>query len=565
MGTARRLYLYVVSLVSLVALTGGIGSLLQLAFQRIEDAVLGAGVMGGGLTSGQAALSVAMIVVGGPVFALHWWLVRRGMHASGSDGPEDRTSAVRAGYLALVMGISLAAAVWALIALVETTLVRVVGSAQADDSWATPLAVALVAVPTWAIHGRTRWLEIRSTRMAGASAWLTRLYRYLATYGLLIVLLAGASGLLATLLSVLVGRPDFGIDEAWWRIVAAGQVGAIVVGGGALLAHWREAERAIRDADEIGEDDRLTRLRAAFFGGALLTTVSWAALGVAGAIADAGRLLTGMIPSDPQAWLESVVGPPIALLPVVIGALWVAAAVRREAAPLGRDRVLAARRLTLLLPSLAGLAFLAAGITQLLETGLLGIAGVDLEPIIYGQNRNFQVPWYVAQVIVGAALWLPCWLAQLEGRRREPVGERTALASRAYLFLVVGAATVAAVPATIVILYRALEPLLGGASGGSLAEELAFPIAVLLTAVAAGAYHVPLLLGDLAVAGQVPVRALESASARGIAPEPVSAEPHPATVDLVLELPEGESVPEVVEELQSHLPPGVHLHLRPTA
>jgi hypothetical protein len=33
----------------------------------------------------------------------------------------------------------------------------------------------------------------------------------------------------------------------------------------------------------------------------------------------------------------------------------------------------------------------------------------------------------------------------------------------------------------------------------------------------------------------------------------------------VLELPDGENAPAVVEGLQSHLPPGVHLHLRPTA
>jgi hypothetical protein len=516
--------------------------------------------MGGDFSSGQAALSVAMIAVGGPVYGFHWWLARRGLDAQGIDGEQDRGSAVRAWYLAVVMGISLAAGVWALTAVTSTILMRLADLSR-TGSLAATVAVAVVAIPTWAVFARGRAREIRATQMRGAAAWLTRLYRYLAAYGLLVLLLGAAVGLLETVLSVLIGREAFSLNDKWWRAAAAGQVASIAVAGGALLLHWREARLAIRDAALVGEDDRLTRLRAAFFGGALLTTISWTALIVAGAIADAGRLLAGMSRGDLGAWLETVIGPPIAILPVAAAGWWVATTVRREAIALGPDRVLAARRLTLLLPSLAGLAYLAAGVTQLIQTALLRLAGNS--PILYGENINHQVPWYLAQVLVGAILWLPTWLAVLDGRRREPQLERTALASRAHLFLVVGTALVAAVPATIVILYRILEPILGGTSSSRLTDDLAFVIAVLIVAAVGLAYHAPLLVGDLAIKGISRVAAPGTELITAVAGDQVPAASHPATVDLVLEVPEAESVPAVVAGLQSHLPPGARLNLRP--
>jgi hypothetical protein len=291
--------------------------------------------------------------------------------------------------------------------------------------------------------------------------------------------------------------------------------------------------------------------------------ITWVALGVAGSMADAGRLLAGMTGGSFNAWLELVVGPPIALVPAMAAAWWVATALRREAVAVGPDQVLAARRLTLLLAALVGLAFLAAGAAQLIETALLRLGGSELEPILYGQNANHQVPWYLSQVLVGIVLWLPAWLAVLDGRRRRPDLERTALASRAHLFLVVGAAIVAAVPATIAILYRVLEPILGGPASGTLVEDLAFPIAVVITAAAGAAYHVPLLLGDLAVRGTRLIGDRGTAPVAALDGHQAPAASQPITVDLELEVPETESVPEIVAGLQSHLPPGVRLNLRP--
>lgn len=570
MGTARRLYLYIVSMVSLLALTTGAGSLLQLFLQRAQDAVAGASVIGGGISSTQAALSIAMIAVGAPVWGLHWWLIRRGVRSGADDGAEDRASAVRAWYLAVVMGIALAASVFALVSLLSEATRAVVGAAE-DPGWSLPLAVALVALPVWAVHARMRWREIRSTPMRGAAAWVTRLYRYLASYAVLVLLLSGAAGLIETVLSVAAGRAGFDPEGTWWRTVAAGQFASLVVGAAAWAIHWWETGATVRDAALTGEDERVTRLRAAFFGGSVLTTLAWVAMGAASAIASAGRLLTGMTPDGWSAWLEDVVGPPVALLPVAVAAWWLTAAARHEAAAVGRLQVLAARRLTTLLASLTGLAFLAAGIIQLLETGLFRLGGAPTA-ILYGEDENVQVPWYVAQVLVGAVLWLPAWRSALEARRREPELERTAAASRAYLFLVVGTALVAAVPATIAIVYRLLVPLLGGASSAAPLADLSFPLAVLAVAIVVGAYHARILFGDLALRTARPPAPAEPVpqTAPAMPPEgagwPAGREPvpeHAAIVELVLEIDDGDDAPTVVAGLQSHLPPGARLRVRP--
>lgn len=559
MGTARRLYLYAVSLVSLLAFTAGFGSLLQLGFSRLNDALAGNLDLGGGITSGQAALSIAMIAVGLPVWVLHWTLVRRGMRSAAPDAAEDRGSAARAWYLAIVMGVAIASGVAALAAFVAAVGQRLLGLAP-DAQWPLPLAVALVALPTWAVHARMRWAEIRTTRLHRVAAWTTRLYRYVALYAFLVYVLANATGLLETVLSVLVGRTEFGSGESWWQLAAIGQASAIAIGAAAWLLHWRDAAGTIRDRDQIGEDDRVSRLRAAFFAGSLLTTSTWVLLGVAGAVAAAGRLLTGMSPASTSAWLEDVVGPPVALLPFAFAAAWLVATARAEAVGVGPLQVLAARRLTALLPSLAGLAFLAVGVVQLLQTVLLRVGATEPETILYGENVNYQVPWYVAQVLVGLALWLPCWASVLRAREREPLIERTAAASRGYLFLVMGAAFVAAVPAAIAILFRILEPMLGGAPSGSVLADVSFAFAVLVVALVAGAYHGRMLLGDLAASAKAEAVPVASPTVADETPAPEG-----ATIELVLDLPAGEDASAVITALAAQLPPGATLRVRPVA
>ena len=76
MRTIRRLYLYAVAFVSLETVLWGLINLLR--------ASLDAGRVGG--SASQLAGALALILVGLPVFLLHWWLIQRRI---GSQ-PEER-------------------------------------------------------------------------------------------------------------------------------------------------------------------------------------------------------------------------------------------------------------------------------------------------------------------------------------------------------------------------------------------------------------------------------------------------------------------------------------------
>ncbi len=85
MRTIRRLYLYAVAFVSLEVVLWGLIGLARSAF----------GGQAVGQDAGSLAGALALILVGVPVFLLHWWLAQR----SASEDAEERSSRVRAVFL----------------------------------------------------------------------------------------------------------------------------------------------------------------------------------------------------------------------------------------------------------------------------------------------------------------------------------------------------------------------------------------------------------------------------------------------------------------------------------
>lgn len=85
MQTIRRLYLYAVAFVSLETVLWGAIGLLRSFFsgETIEGDVI------------RLAQALSLLLVGVPVFALHWWLAQR----SALKNPEERSNAVRAVFL----------------------------------------------------------------------------------------------------------------------------------------------------------------------------------------------------------------------------------------------------------------------------------------------------------------------------------------------------------------------------------------------------------------------------------------------------------------------------------
>ena len=523
MGVAKRLYLYAVSAVSLLVLAIGLFNLVAVGLGELADA-LGAGIIGGGASAGreQVSLAIALVVVGAPVFALHWWLVGRGWHAADDAGREDRHSAIRAFHLGLVATVALAVGTWAALESISWALQEVLDVALGRGRPTDAVALLLVAAPIWWYHQRRRNLDIRHDRLTRAAAWITRLHRYAWAFVGLMILVFGASGVIETIASVAIGRPGFGAGDDWWIGSLAGSVSMIVVGGVVFWLHAEDARRAIRDAAIIGEDDRASGLRATYFGAVMLVALVYVVVTVASSLAGLGRWVLGVAEgSGVPAFLELVVGPLLVAIPLAIAGWLHRSALQREAGGRSPAALAAAERLGRHLAAAVGLAFLAVGTAQvvgrLLEVAI-GAARVD-------DFFRSELAWLLAQVIIGAGLWIPSWALIMRRRATNPLTERRATIGRAYLYLAVGAALIAAVPSAAFTLYRLIDTLLGG-RGVALGAELSIPLGVVIVASVVALYHGRLLVSDLRFSGATAPPEVEPAAvtsaAIGATPEPVA-------------------------------------------
>lgn len=495
MGVARRLYLYAVSSFSLLVLAAGLYNLVALVLGEAADA-LGSSFLGGGADVGreQVSLAIALVIVGAPLFAIHWSLVGRGWRGDDASGREDRHSSIRAFHMALVATVALAFAAVAASQVLDKAFGTVFG---VDDAYgpriSDSLATIVVAIPIWAYHQWRRGLDLRHDLITEAPAWLTRLHRYAWVFAGLMLLVFGTSQVLQTLASQFVDRQDFGTDGDAWLGSLAASLSWIVVGSVVFWLHAMDARRTIRDAAIIGEDDRASVLRAAYFGGVILVCLGFVAVSVASALAELGRFGVGAGDAQgPGDLVELALGPMLVAIPFAIAGWLHWGAQRREAAGRSPAALAGAERLGLHLTALAGITFLAVGSAQLLGRLFevaLGGATVD-------EFFRYELAWFVAQVMVGAVLWIPAWTAILRRRAAAPTVERRAAASRAYLYLVVGAAVIAAVPSAAFVLFRVIDRILGG-SGSDLSSELAIPVAVLIVASVIAAYHGRLVVADL--------------------------------------------------------------------
>ncbi len=588
MGVARRLYLYAVSSFSLLVLAAGLYNLVALVFGEAADA-LGSSFLGGGADVGreQVSLAIALVVVGAPLFAIHWSLVGRGWRGDDASGREDRHSSIRAFHLALVATVALVFAVFAAYEVFDKAFGTIFGI---DGSYgpriSDALATLVVATPIWGYHQWRRGLDLRHDRLTDAPAWLTRFHRYAWAFAGLMLLVFGTSQVLQSLASQVVDRQDFGTDSDAWIGPLAASLSWIVVGSIVFWSHAMDARRTIRDAAIIGEDDRATALRAAYFGGVILVCIGLVAVSVAAGLTELGRF--GMGTGDalgPGDLLELAVGPLLVAIPFAITGWLHWGAQRREAAQRSSAALAGAERLGLHLTTLAGITFLAFGSAQLLGRLFeIALGGTTVDEFL----RN-ELAWYVAQVIVGAVLWIPAWTAILRRRAADPVVDRRAAASRVYLYLIVGVAVVAAVPSAAFVLFRLIDRVLGG-SGSDLSSELAIPVAVLIVASLIATYHGRLALADLRFASTETDRETARAATNdrittdmaaggavaagaetgvgGAAIPAASAVPAGATlqgavggvaISLTLRATDGTNLEDLVAHLRADLPPGVTL------
>jgi hypothetical protein len=489
--TLRRLYLYLVSAVSLGLLVAGLALLgnTVLLFVFNDPSAQNSRTQLAGFT--------AMTAVALPVWAIHFWFARR----YAMRDPYERASAIRRLY---IYGASLGGAIGALIALAISlgyllrTLIDSCRGVHADcasldvlilqtpaPAWLPASQagwVAAVFVAIWALHF---WIAARDRAAvgeAGASATLRRWYMYLVLLVGLLVMLSGASSLIQVLWLIAINSP-LGDN------LSIGTAASLSVSG---LLVWGFHARTV--AQQHVADDRHSTLRAVQGFIALAVSIAIAVFGASQILYYAlARALGVDNPGGAGNDILGALASPASLL-VVYGTAWFLMRRRlaQDASAQEAERQAGIRRLYTNLASLVSLGAWAIGAGGLLWT----LAEQVESPIIgvtAGDWKNPASLW-LTLLVVGAAVWLAHW-------RQEPwAADRHALPRRLYVWAALLASVLAALGAGVGMLAAVLRQVFSARPTLADAANLDFGhyLAVLVVAACVGFYHWRVLRADAA-------------------------------------------------------------------
>jgi hypothetical protein len=558
MQTVRRLYVYLLSGVSLGVLLYGLASLLEALFGAIGLSHQQDVYRSGGWESERLSLALALIGVGAPVWGIHWWLAQRSLAPGRGGAEEERASALRALYLSVVLVALLVWGASSALALGREAVAALMSAPRPDyyggSGSAAASAALLVSALAWAYHVLVRRRDLARGALSGAAAWLPRLYVYGIAFAALAAALQTTGELLRLAGEAIWPVPTYG-DEGYRAYHLAETISGVVVWSIAWLGHWGYSGRLIAAGGWRAVSERDSRLRLAFFVAVLLAGTA----GVLGLLGEAGSTLlrAALGATSPILDPAGSVVPDNETLRLVTVALasavpWAVAwwfhrgRLHREA--LESDdphRPALAVRLDLHAVSLVGLAFGAVG------AGWLVGLGVDA---VLGGTRGrdgWELAEFVPMTVLGLAVWAWRWLPIRARYAADPDGESASTIRRAFLLLILAGSVIGAIAALALVLYRLFGSLLGANLAGNAVSELSTPLGMLLAAGVVAAYHGLALRRDMA---------RHDAAQRARAAEGAQTAPQPtASRRLVLSGQTGAEVEAALAALRDALPPGVNL------
>ncbi len=445
MRTVRRLYLYLVAFLSLEVLLWGI---IGLAREAADTTTVGGGVQ-------RLATALALLIVGVPVFGVHWGLAQ----GLARREAEERAAPTRALFLYAVLLATLIPCVQNLLALFTRALLYrlalpvhlawVGGQQTWLDNLIALFLNALTAAVFWQLL-RAEWKQLDQIQ---AFADVRRLYRYTWLFYSLLLLIVGVQQMLRSVLLISQVEP-----LTYTATVASGVNGlALASTGASLWAYiWLTIQRSL--ADE-GERQSLLRLAVLY----LLSLAGISSVLTSGAMVVHWllRLLLGEAMTM-AAWLEKVATP--ISVGVALGGLWgyygnVLTRTLREVSDAPQRAAM--RRLYFYILSAAGLTATFLGLNLLLRFVLYTLWADVLGTI--GALRS-DLAAALATLLVSLPLWWLTWRPmQGEAMVAGEAGDhaRRSVTRKAYLYLALFAGVVGGMVATGMLIYLLLLVVLG--------------------------------------------------------------------------------------------------------
>lgn len=487
MSTIRRWYLFLVTTISLQAVTWAVIELLR--------NLLG---VWGDRSNEALAFQIAVIVIGLPVFLIHWLWAQR----LAAGDPEEQGAVLRRLYLYGTMAALLAPALGNAIDLMQGLLGLLLAP---GDGWRggyqfgpkqsvaqgvlDSLTPILVLGLLWLYHRQVALADATAAPPAGNGALVRRLYLLGFSLGGLLVAAQAATATLRWVLYQPGGTTVAGASAL------VDPLAELLIGLPLWVLAWRLAQRLFHGPDD---GERASALRTFYLHG----VVFFSALA---AVSGATMLLAGLLR---QALGLEALGDLRGPLPMVLVAavVWAyhSATLRADAALLGlgparsasaeTPRQAGIRRVSWYLVASVGLAVSLIGL-GLIASVLIRALGAPS----FGDDMREQLAWSLAALCAGLPVWALIWRrAQGLAVRDGPAGEaeRGALVRRIYLYGFLFAATLTILSGLVYLVFRLLRLALGEPAEGSLAADLAQALA--FSAIAAGvlAYHGSILRSE---------------------------------------------------------------------
>jgi hypothetical protein len=458
----RRLYFYLVALISIeVVLWGLVGLLRSIVDQTIS---------GGADALAQA---LALILVGVPIFLVHWLWTQR---AAARD-EEEKAATIRAAFFYAILLGTLIPVVQNLLSFIDRSLVQVTGlgverafsgfrQQTLADNLIAIMMNGIVAAYFWNIlrkewdtlSDKENFIEVR------------RLYRYIwMLYGLLLTVF-GAQQILSFLLNI----PGDALGDLGSGVAVNG-IALLLVGTPVWAYSWSIIQWSLNDPAEMGSMLRLGILYLLVLGG-VITVISAAFMVLKAA-------LTWLLGADWtfQYFMQQIGGP--ISIGVPLGLVWAYYGywLKRHIAAVGDPiRQAALVRLYNYVLALIGLVVAFVGVTSLFRFIIDMVIG---QGILMTDSTRGTLAGSIASVLVGLPLWLAMWQPmQAEALRRDEGGDhaRRSVLRKTYLYLVLFASVIGGMAAAVALVYQLIRVILLGPTVGDFINSTVLNLTQLL-------------------------------------------------------------------------------------
>jgi hypothetical protein len=479
MHTVRRIYIYLVSAISLQSVAWAAITLLRdLLAPGTYTSIEG------------TALQIALIVIGLPIFVGHWlWAQRLARREV-----EERESVLRRLYLYGVLAGFLGPLVANAFDLLDG-LLRWIFQLGPQDAYRylnlSPTGIALyhlaamaVLALLWLYHRRVLAADRQALPETERAATVRRLY----VYGLSAAGLAMTALAIVYLLRWLISQGGGGGIALGYSDLSR-QVARLAVGLALWLVFWTGAQRRFAAPDD---EERASVLRKLYLYLAVFA-------GVLAAVTASTVVLAALLRRLLQASSPGGSGDIREALSIIVGAVLVwayhAYVLRRDVALAGEQPAgSGVRRLYLYLVAHVGLAAFLIGLGGNVSVLIRWLSGARFVSGLGG-----EVAWFSAALIAGLPVWGVPW-RPLQGAAAAPgpAGdeESRAIVRKIYLYFYLFLATVTALSSGVYIISRLIARILGGPGADNLLSDMGTAIAFSLIAVGVWLYHGLLLRGD---------------------------------------------------------------------